>query len=286
MHGSIGRATGLVVALSLAALPTLSSAESSQDSLLNNTFKVDLGTFLVSSDTKVRIDGDAGEAGTEIDFDSDIDYGDQTRLRLDAYWRFAEKHKIRLLYFNNSMDRDWTTDREVTIGDSVFPVNATLSTDNKFTVTEVAYEYAFLRKPTWELAATGGIHWIKFSFDVAGEGSCTGGDCEPGGGISFRSENHEANGPLPVLGLHGMWEFSPTWYLDGQAQFFKAKVDKFDGSVVDTRLTATKMFGRNFGVGAGWNRFVTRVDVDDGGDFSGSLHWGYQGFLFYVTGAF
>jgi hypothetical protein len=66
----------------------------------------------------------------------------------DAYWRFAMKHKLRLMYFNNSRDKDWTLDRDVTIGDTTFPLNATLSTDNKFTITELAYEYA-LRRETW-----------------------------------------------------------------------------------------------------------------------------------------
>jgi len=281
---SMGRTIPFLVALGLAAVPALSGAETLDESLINNKVKLDLGTFIVSSDTTLQINGESG-TGTEIDTGKDIDYGDQTRLRFDAYWRFAMKHKLRLMYFNNSRDKDWTLDRDVTIGDTTFPLNGTLSTDNKFTITELAYEYAFMRRETWELAASGGIHWIKFSFDVAGEGSCTGGDCPGGPGVSFRTENHDVSGPLPVLGLHGVWEFLPTWYLDGQFQFFSANVDNIDGDVRDTRIVATKMFNRHFGVGAGWNDFNTNVDVSKD-NFSGSLDWGYQGIMAFVTGAF
>ena len=43
------------------------------------------------------------------------------------------------------------------------------------------------------------------------------------------------------------------------------------------------MFGRHFGAGLGYNRFVTRLDVDRT-SFTGQLRMGYSGLQLYLTG--
>src|SRR5688572_11934163 len=57
-------------------------------------FSVELGTFLVSTDTKVRVDGSAGEEGTDFDAERTLGFNDSTRFRADAAWRFASRHSI------------------------------------------------------------------------------------------------------------------------------------------------------------------------------------------------
>jgi hypothetical protein len=94
-----------------------------------------------------------------------------------------------------------------------------------------------------------------------------------------------ATAPLPVIGARGLWQFSPHWYFDGQAQFFAVKVDNVDGHISDVRAGVTRMFGSHFGVGLGWNQFVTRVNLNKP-SFEGSLRWRYSGAMLYVTGSF
>ena len=91
--------------------------------------------------------------------------------------------------------------------------------------------------------------------------------------------------PLPVIGLRGGWVVAPQWYLDAQATFFKVNVDGYDGHWADLRLGATWMFSRHMGVGLGYNRFTTRVDVNRS-DFNGRLNFGYSGVQAYLTGSF
>jgi hypothetical protein len=45
------------------------------------------------------------------------------------------------------------------------------------------------------------------------------------------------------------------------------------------------MFSRHFGLGAGYNRFVTDVGVDRTA-FNGDLKWHYSGGQIFVTGTF
>ena len=82
-----------------------------------------------------------------------------------------------------------------------------------------------------------------------------------------------------------MWEIAPNWYLDAQAQYFSLKVDNIDGRVTDLRAGVTYMLGRHWGLGAGYNRFVTTVGVDKNA-FDGELKWNYSGAQVFVTASF
>jgi hypothetical protein len=42
---------------------------------------------------------------------------------------------------------------------------------------------------------------------------------------------------------------------------------------------------KHWGVGGGWNSFVTKVDVS-GGKFDGSLRWAYGGARIFVSASF
>src|SRR5689334_5954918 len=79
---------------------------------LSQTVHVDLGVFLMSTDTTVRVDGTTGAIGTNIDLKHDFDIDDQDRFRIDGYWRFAKRHKIRFMYFDSSSGSDRSLSRE------------------------------------------------------------------------------------------------------------------------------------------------------------------------------
>ena len=91
-------ASGLAMSAETPAAGT--SVEGSRDySLLDDRFMVSLGTFLLTTQTKIAIDGTSGNNGTEIDTEKDLGFRDADRFRLDATWRFAPKHKVRAMYF-------------------------------------------------------------------------------------------------------------------------------------------------------------------------------------------
>jgi hypothetical protein len=165
-----------------------------------------------------------------------------------------------------------------------FPLGASLQSKSKFSVTELGYEYAFVKRPTWEIGASIGIHYISYSISLSGQGSCGGTSCPPEP-ATFQTETGSAKGPLPVFGLSGQWEFHPTWYLDGQVQYFGIKIDNVDASLSDFRVSVIKMFNPHIGLGAGWDQFTVRADVSQS-RFQGHLDWGYGGAQVFVTGAF
>jgi hypothetical protein len=247
-------------------------------SLLNDRFMVSAGTFLLTQKTNITIDGAAGN-GTEIDTKKDLGFKDADRFRLDATWRFAEKHKLRAMYFSVNQSHTQTLTRDITAGDTVYHANVDLTGKQSVDVYELAYEYSFLRRDNYELTASAGLHAIDFGFSLSGVGTVNG----VGGQV--HTEARSVTAPLPVFGLRGLWALAPNWFVDAQAQYFQLKIDNIDGNVTDLRAGLTWMFARHFGLGAGYNRFVTDVGVDRTA-FNGDLKWHYSGAQVFVTGTF
>jgi hypothetical protein len=281
---------GLAPVLFILAAPVLAQSadstvvkaevQASRDSpLLDDPFMVSLGTFLLTTKTKISIDGTAGNSGTVIDTKKDLGFKDADRFRLDTTWRFAPNHKIRAMYFSISQTNTQTLDRGITVGDTVYPVDVEVTAKNSTSVYELAYEYSFLRRENYEVTASAGLHAVDFGFSISGNGTVNG---QP---VQARTEAASVTAPLPVFGLRGLWEIAPNWYLDAQAQYFALKIDNIDGRITDLRAGVTYMIGRHWGLGAGYNRFVTTVGVDKNA-FDGELKWNYSGAQVFVTASF
>jgi len=88
-----------------------------------------------------------------------------------------------------------------------------------------------------------------------------------------------------VIGVRAGWAVAPQWFLEGQGQFFKAKIGDVDGRITDLRASATWMFSQNLGIGMGYNRFITTADVEKT-SFNGQARIGYSGLQLFATGTF
>jgi hypothetical protein len=233
---------------------------------LNGSFEAAVGGFLVSTDTKVRLDGE-GSRGDEIDTEEDLGLRDSDVLRLDAYWRFKPKHKIRLLYFDATRSASRVIQRTIDFGDETFDINTEVGASFKTEVLELAYEYAFWRRPKYEITGSVGLHNVAFELGLSAEGLGTS---------VTRAESADVTGPLPVFGVRGIWRLGERWHLDAQAQYFQLEFDKYDGRLNDYNVAVIWMPFDWVGIGAGYNDFRFSVDVD-AKRYNGSLRWSYGG---------
>jgi len=243
---------------------------------IEDPFHVTLGTFLVNTDTEVRVDGKLG-TGTPIDFDENFgDEGDQTRFRLDGSWRFAERHRLRAMIFSTSRSNSREFDRDIEWDDEVFPVGAKIKGEVDFAVYQVAYEYLFLKRESWELGASIGVHYTTFDAKLSATVETPGGQ-----GSGTRTADADLNAPLPVIGLHGTWGLGHDLWLDGTAQFFSLSINEYSGNLQDYRVGLLWQPKSWVGIGVGYNVFKVDVDVDTSG-FKGVLDWKYDGpMIFY-----
>ena len=64
--------------------------------------------------------------------------------------------------FSSSSSASRTFDQDIVWGGETFPASATIDGELKFSIYELAYEYAFMRRENYELAASFGLHYADF----------------------------------------------------------------------------------------------------------------------------
>jgi hypothetical protein len=242
---------------------------------LTDRFSLSLGGFLVTTDTQVRVDGETSQ-GSEINLENDLGFDDVDRFRIDGYWRMTPRQKIRIMYFDTKRTVNRTIDQEITFQDQVYAINTDVEVTLETLVAELAYEFAFLRGDNYELNGTIGIHNLQFKLGI----DVTGNNIN-----ASQSATAEANGPLPVIGLNGVWRINDKFYVQAAAQFFEINYDPYDGRLTDINASIVWQAFKHVGFGAGYNDFTTRVDVT-GDEFHGRLKWRYSGARIFVTASF
>lgn len=260
------------------------AAQSPAQALLDQSFVISAGGFLVQTDLRASLNGQSVN-NPEIDFDETFGKAnDSTRVRADLLWRISPKHHVGMMYFDNRISRTKTLSKDIVWGDNTYKAGANVASDNKFKVGALVYEYAFMRDPSYEVAFSVGAHVSDLSLTLSGDASVTDGS----GNVTQvpkATQSNSVTAPLPVIGLRGAWAVTPNLLLEASGQIFKVKIDEVDGNWSDVQASATWMFNKTFGLGVGYDRYMNRVDVTKSG-FDGSVKFGYSGVQLFGTLSF
>jgi hypothetical protein len=248
---------------------------------LNDTWELSLGTYGVIPDTKVRVDGKAGERGTPVDWETTFGGGSLTRFRLDAQWRFAERHRLQAMWYSSSRAKTSTLSRDIEWNGDTYPVDAEVKGTLDYDLYLLAYEYSFLRRDTYEVAASLGAYYAHWTATLDGWIS------DPTGNTNgFRQKSSaDLAAPLPVLGLRGTWVLPHDLSLDVFGQWFYLSVNQYSGSLQDYQAKLTWQPRSWFGLGVGYDWFSAHGDVDET-YFRGSLDWSFRGLMLYYSASF
>jgi hypothetical protein len=273
------RALGSCVAALLLASPSARADQA--PNLLTDSFLVALGTFVITSEPSVQLNGEVS-TGDEVDFDEQLGGGDSQRLRLDSHWRFGDtgRHKVKLIGFSMSRDNTRTIDEEFEWGGDVYPVDAKVDAEFKFSVIELAYEYAFWKRESYEINGSIGLHYTSLDASLKAKAASSGGTLD-----ADLDNSASVDAPLPVIGLRGIWNLTHDFWLDATAQFFALSIDEYDGNLQDYRVLVTWQPKPWLGIGFGYNRFSVDVDVEKS-SFDGSLDWTYSGPMAFYSASF
>jgi hypothetical protein len=262
-----GRVVASAATAMVLVLACLGPAQADEDP----TFSISLGAFFTDRDSNTRVDADTSETGTDVDLEGDLGFDrSDTVFRLDAYWRFAEKHRIDVSAFDLSRDSVKVIDRDIQIGDSIYEVDSELNSTFDLNIYKVAYTWSFLKREKGFLGLSGGLYIADLGASFSGSGPL---------GLQFQSRDLTA--PLPVVGLRGEYHLSERWLLRGSAEVFGFEYNDFDGSLYDIFAGIDYGFSDTVAVGLGVNSVQFDLDFDDD-RFNGNLDWAYAGAMLYL----
>jgi len=243
-------------------------------------FEVMLGAFLPAFNTDVEVDGDTAQ-GDKIDLGDKLGVNqDETGYIVGLGWRFKEKHRIGFTYSNFTLNGKRTIDEEIEIGDTLYPVDATLKTQQKLEIIPITYSYSFINDDKQEFALTAGIHWTAVTLSVRGETADQ----------SFQgSSKANADLPLPLFGVRYDRHFNPNWTAGVSASFFSIEFgeDQLDakGSLANARLYGEYHFGGRYSAGLALDGFKLSLDVNKP-RWQGEYDYRYWGPQLYMTARF
>ncbi|MFL6578426.1 MAG: hypothetical protein ACJ8MR_17510 [Povalibacter sp.] len=270
-----------ILIAALCSLFSVANAEDNADARnpLEAKVIVDAGWFLMSTDMRVRVDGEnTSEQGSDVKFDDTFGIGDFDRFRADVMWRFSSRHSIRAMYFQNNRSASKSITRDVTFRDETFPVGATVNAQSDLTIAQLSYDYAFVRRPTYEIAGGIGVHYVDMKLGLNATVTAQGAT-----GTRTLDQSATTSAPLPVLGLRGIWKLPHNLYLTGQAQYFYVQLDPYEGSLLDLKASFVWQLSDHVGVGVAYDDFAFRFDITDRPKFDGSLRWDYGGTVAFVS---
>ena len=265
--------------LLLSTSPSLAFESIAGDPIFDR-FNISIGTFFYTSGTQVTLNGAFGTRGVPVDLENQLGFKDVNRFRIDGYWRITTHQRLRFLYFDASRHSSKTISDTIHYGDTTFPIGATVSAKNKVTVGELAYEYDFFVRKNWSLGASLGIHNIDFGLRLSAN-TTTPTTSQ----TQSLNQNASADGPLPMIGLAGIWRPKSWLYFTLGAQALKVTVNPYSGTLQDYSVSAVWQPTKHFGVGAGYDYFRMNTSVSKL-SFNGDLGWRYSGARVFVSGSF
>jgi hypothetical protein len=254
----------LVTAILLAPLTTV-CAQANDD----ERFSASLGIFITDRNSDTKIDGSASNGGTEVDLEGDLGLDpSNTVFRIDAYFKFNERHRIDFSWFDLSREATKQIQRDIEWNDTVFPIDTVLTSDFDLSIYKAAYTWSFLRRDKGFLGATAGVYVMDFTTKL--EGNLIG-----------LREVADITAPLPVIGLRGAYDLSDKWSFRGSAEVFLFEYEEWDGNLFDVYLGLDYQLFKKVALGIGVNGVAMDLDVSRR-FFSGDVDWGYAGALVFL----
>ncbi len=206
--------------LILALIATLAHADDYL-SPTNERVRLSLGFMYLSSTTNIRLDSNGGLPGTLINAENVLGLEKSDfEPKFQAMVRAGERHRLRFDYFTLDRTGNATLSAPIVFRDVVLQIGDPVQTNLSMRTLGITYEYSFIHREKFELAATFGINDTDISARAR---------------VSTQArhvnQTEDQAGPFPTFGLDSTYVLSKRFYLDGRAQYFKLNVDHLSGSL-------------------------------------------------------
>ena len=262
------RSATILLLSSLLVTNTL-AAENLKNVAFSEKFMVRLSSYnITSADTDFAVFGSSG-VGTSVSFDRDLGGEDSvSTARIDAYYRFNERHRIDFSTFSTDRKGSETIDIDIDIGDESYVVGDRVKSQFKFDLLRLGYAYSFYHSPTVELSLSAGLNINSYDFET----SLASGAA---------SSESDVSAPLPTFGFRLAYKINPNWSVHYLSETFFIDIDDaLEGTLLNYELNVEYRYDSGFALGLGIARTSTDLDADDG-DWSGSLSDSNRGYLLF-----
>jgi len=224
-------------------------------------------------DTSLRIDPTfTTGTGSDVSLERDLNFDERPIVVSgEAGWRFGRNWRVSAEFLRLSRRQTASLDREIVIGDTIYPVDASISSTFRSNLYKVQLGYSFISNSDAELGGTLGVHVTDFATSLKGQGSVSDGT-----GASLRTESRSILAPLPNIGAYGNVRLNKSVGLTGRINWLQLKVGDYSGGLTDLDAGIAWRFAPGLSATASWRILDYRLDIDRPA-FEGSIRYKFSG---------
>jgi hypothetical protein len=244
-------------------------------------FNIRVGGILAQVDTKVKVDSTSNPGnGDEVDFETDLSLKERNTIGFaEIAYRAAPRLTLNFQYLRLSRSSSTVIDRQIAVGDTVYPVNADIAAQFSSNLYRARVDYSIIENDQAEAGISLGAHVTDFNLAIEGIGSV-------GNAIGVtREERRKVTAPLPNVGIFGRIEVANRVKLSAQASYLDLKIDSIKGGLTDLEANISYQATNAFAIGAGYRSLGYRLD-GNGERLIGTVRFKYQGPVLFVSARF
>lgn len=272
----------VLVAVPVQAQSVVSDAERVALRGVPDTWGFSLGTFAQAFDSRIRLDGKYGEAGTTIDLEQDLGLpSEQDDFNLKAFYRFSDRSQLRIDFLAWSRSSTKVLEREIRWDDEVYEVGAQVDAQGDGQMYNLIYQFSFVNSGKVNFGLYGGLS--TFILDTKLTRHVAVGE---GGLGTTQTEVHAKVLPVPVLGAHFEMTLVKRLFWRANAYIFDASVAGYDVKLWEAWTSVDYFVTKNVGLGAGFT--ATDADINTTGSHGGNwyVRYSYSGLVAYALFTF
>ncbi len=237
-------------------------------------FSINLGGFITTVDSDVRIGSEQLGLGIDVDAEEALGLETSTSVyRADTLYRFGHSRRHRFDFSFFELRRSGTKElgREIEIGDRTYSAGTTVDSYFNLSIYKTGYSYSFFQDDRFDIGASLGLFVMPIGIGVDASG--------------IGAESTSITAPLPVFGFRLDCAITSKLFLKQSVAVFYLEYGDFKGRIVDTSLAFEYNAWKHVGFGIGYNAFLLRIEAQGEDypqiDFKGSIEFDYAGIMLY-----
>jgi hypothetical protein len=210
--------------------------------------------------------------GTEIHLEDDLGLTDRKGTPYFLLGtRFGQNWRMEFEYYYLDRSASRTLTRDIEWGGVDYPISATVNSEFNSNIYRLTGGWSFYHTPVAEAGVSLGLHTTDFKLALSG--------------ANVQTESRSVTVPLPTLGLYGVFQVAPQWWVNGRVDWLSLTYEKYHGQLTNLVASGTWRFTPNWGVGAGY-RYVNYQLTSTSEHFHGEATYEFSGPTLFVQGAF
>lgn len=232
--------------------PAAAQSQDYQERWVLDKYSLGFSGRFNSLDTKLRVDSELLGVGTEVDAEDFLGLDtDDNNYDITAELRFARKHRLAGSYSNFNRDQSREIDREIQVGETVFPVDALVRTELDIQTISFSYRYYPWLEENWALGFGLGFRWYDFALEA---------------GVNDLDllESADISAPMPFVGADFRYAVTSRVRASAAVGYFDVELGDLAGSQILAEGSAEYLILPYLTAGAGVD--LGQLDVDFDGD--------------------